>query len=209
MRRPFITVLVLLCACSGTTQLAAEATAPRPGPSQPAPTLYIHTRDATLPDNFILRHQADFVTTSPDEARFSLRLVFAAEEMADPGDWQVYLVDDQGRRHDPVAGDARRGRLAVRWNLRASDHSAGDFYPVRQIPGRDVYEARGSYRFVGPGLLRTQGLTLVARRGDYELRWRWSFADGPVRVDHHGPTPERYDNAIVIPGPYTDVAWRE
>jgi hypothetical protein len=209
MRRPSILVLALCTACTGTTQLNASASAPRPAASQSLPPLYIHTRDVSLPDNYILRHEARFNVTSPDEARFHLRLVFASEEMADPGDWQVYLVDEAGRRIDPVAAEGERGRLALRWNL-VPRESTFDYAALRLIPGRDVYEALSSYRFVAPGLVgaERQGLTLVARRGDYELRWAWSFQDGPIELDHHGPRPARYANSVVIPGPYSTVVER-
>lgn len=213
--RHFVLAVLSVTGCAGTLEVSALQ--PHPlrlarAPETPVAgeELSIYTRESTLPRWVQLRHDASFVIVTRDRVRVHVAFCEPWEELADPREWTVELIGEDGR---PLAAAVRDGarldRVALEWEREPGWRPGSTGQKNRKlIPAIDVWRGRADWVFYGKDLLglERRAVTVVARRPGRTLRFAWTFGDGWA-LDGTGRSPS--DDAlgiIAIPGPETRIA---
>lgn len=192
-----LALLVLGAACGKTLQ--AQTTQPNPlkYPAElekRSEKLVIHTKDMELPRSFLLKQWAYFSIVTRDRLRFHVRVTHKWEEYANIATWDVWLEDDNGRRYRPEAKEVRANKHITRvWDHERQTAQWNRYGDVRQLNGDgykervtlaslDAYAGTGDFSFHSQDLFtrEVRRLTLVMKRGDYQLRFVWRFSDDPT-----------------------------
>lgn len=142
-------------------------------------------------NKYPLNNVASFTVVSRDRLRFHVQLEHKWQEWADLNTWEVYMVDDEGRRYLPEGLEhARTKHLVSMWDreIRSVQRNMyGDIVAInedghrrRQTLGSlSVFRGTADVVFYHrdvftPDLRR---LTLVVRRPGQAFEFRWNFDD--------------------------------
>jgi hypothetical protein len=123
------------------------------------------------------------------------------KEYVDVNTWYAYLVDDRGRRFEPVEVDRSHDRHIVEmWDREqrtARRNAAGDIVAIeddahlhRQTMGSlSVFRGKGDFVFYAEGLFtpEVRSLTLVLTRSGLEFRFTWDFAAAGLVAEAAAP----------------------
>jgi hypothetical protein len=205
--------LLLVGACTRT--FTAEVTQPNPL-AQPTETLRdseevtIATGDMELNvprqpekgqrvapmrhNKYPLNNTASFTVVSRDRLRFHVQLEHKWQEWADVTTWEVYMVDDEGKRYLPESVEhARTKHLVSMWDREQRSvqrNMYGDIVAInedghrrRQTLGSlSVFRGTGDFVFYQRDLFTPdmRKLKLVVRRPGQAFEFRWNFDDGQV-----------------------------
>lgn len=138
-----------------------------------------------------LVNQASFTVVSRDRLRFHVQLEHKWQEWADLQSWEVYMVDDKGRRYLPEGIEhARTKHIVSMWDYEirsARRNMYGDIVAInedgwrRRQPLGSLSVFRGTADFVfyqrdlfTPDVKR---MTLVVRRTGQAFEFTWNFQD--------------------------------
>ena len=152
-------------------------------PAQRASVLHNH--------RYPLFNEAKFTLVSRDRLRFHVQVDHKWEEYADLKTWQVYLVDDKGRRWQPESVEHANTRIITRmWDREvrtARRNQYGDIVAInddgwksRQTLGTlSVYRGRADFVFYQRDLFTqsVRSLKLVVKRPGEAFEFTWRFQD--------------------------------
>jgi hypothetical protein len=152
-------------------------------PAQRASVLHNH--------RYPLFNEAMFTLVSRDRLRFHVQVDHKWEEYADLKTWQVYLVDDKGRKWVPEAVEHASTRIITRmWDREvrtARRNQYGDIVAInedgwksRQTLGTlSVYRGRADFVFYQRDLFtqNVRSLKLVVKRPGEAFEFTWRFQD--------------------------------
>ncbi len=138
-----------------------------------------------------LLNEAMFTMVSRDRLRFHVQVDHKWQEYADLKTWQVYLIDDQGRKWVPEAVEHANTRIITRmWDREvrtARRNQYGDIVEIhedgwknRQTLGTlSVYRGRADFVFYQRDLFtqNVRSLKLVVRRPGEAFEFTWRFQD--------------------------------
>lgn len=138
-----------------------------------------------------LKNAASFTVVSRDRLRFHVQIEHKWQEWADLHTWDVYLVDDQGRRYEPEAVErAAAKHLATMWDYEQRSvvrNRLGDVVGVnrdghlRRVPlgSLSVFRGNGDFVFYSRDIFTPdiKGLTLVLARTTTAFAFTWRFAE--------------------------------
>lgn len=138
-----------------------------------------------------LFNEAMFTMVSRDRLRFHVQVDHKWEEYADLKTWQVYLVDDKGRKWIPESVEHANTKIITRmWDREvrtARRNQYGDIveinddgYKNRQTLGSlSVYRGRADFVFYQRDLFsqNVRLLKLVVRRPGEAFEFTWRFQD--------------------------------
>ncbi len=138
-----------------------------------------------------LLNEAMFTMVSRDRLRFHVQVDHKWQEYADLKTWQVYLVDDKGRKWVPEAIEHANTRIITRmWDREirtARRNQYGDIVAInedgwknRQTLGSlSVYRGRADFVFYDRDLFtqNVRSLKLVVRRPGEAFEFTWRFQD--------------------------------
>lgn len=205
--------LLLVSACTRT--FSAEVTQPNPL-AQPTETLRdseevkIVTGDMELNvprppekgqrvapmrhNRYPLNNVASFTVVSRDRLRFHVQLEHKWQEWADLRTWEVYMVDDEGRRYLPEGVEhAKTKHLVSMWDREVRSvqrNMYGDIVKInedghkrRQTLGSlSVFRGTADFVFYQRDVFTPdmRHLKLVVRRPGQAFEFNWSFDDRQV-----------------------------
>lgn len=152
-------------------------------PAQRATVLHNH--------RYPLINEAMFTLVSRDRLRFHVQVDHKWEEYADLSTWQVYLVDDKGRKWLPESIEHASTRIITRmWDREvrtARRNQYGDIVAInddgwksRQTLGSlSVYRGRADFVFYQRDLFtqNVRSLKLVVKRPGEAFEFTWRFQD--------------------------------
>ena len=138
-----------------------------------------------------LLNEAMFTMVSRDRLRFHVQVDHKWQEYADLGTWEVFLVDDKGRRWIPEAVEKSHTRIITRmWDREvrtARRNQYGDIVAInddgwksRQTLGSlSVYRGRADFVFYQRDLFsqNVRSLKLVVKRPGEAFEFTWRFQD--------------------------------
>ncbi len=164
-----------------------ELNVPRPPEKSQRVAVLRHNR-------YPLNNVASFTLVSRDRLRFHVQLEHKWQEWADLNTWEVYMVDDEGRRYLPEAIEhARTKHLVSMWDREQRSvqrNMYGDIvrinedgYKSRQTLGSlSVFRGTADFVFYRRDLFTPdmRRLTLVVRRPGQAFEFRWNFDDRQV-----------------------------
>lgn len=142
-------------------------------------------------DNYPLVNKASFTVVSRDRLRVHVQLEHKWKEYVDVRNWHGYLVDDKGRRYEPVDIDQSRDRhIVMMWDYEtrtAHRNRFGDIiaiqndgYKRRQTLGSlSVFRGNGDFVFYARDIFTedVKSLTFVIERRGLSFEFMWRFAD--------------------------------
>lgn len=145
-------------------------------------------------NRYPLQNVASFTLVSRDRLRFHVQLEHKWQEWADVSTWEVYMVDDEGKRYLPESVEHVRTRhLVSMWDREQRSvqrNMYGDIVAInedghrrRQTLGSlSVFRGTGDFVFYQRDLFTPdmRKLTLVVRRPGQAFEFRWNFNDGQV-----------------------------
>jgi len=213
-------VVVLIAAIAGSSGCArtfkGEATQPNPL-AQPTETLresepiVIVTGDKDLyapqetngpmgsPGNLLrmqrypLRNVARFSVVTRDRLRFHVQIEHKWKDYVDVRNWHAYLVDDRGRRYEPVDVDqSRHKHVVMTWDYHTQSRGVtrNQFNDVVYVDPRaprdhqtlgnlSVFRGFGDFVFYSKDIFREdiRTLTFVLERSDLRFRFTWRFTE--------------------------------
>jgi hypothetical protein len=138
-----------------------------------------------------LFNEARFTMVSRDRLRFHVQIDHKWEEYADLNNWEVFLVDDRGRRWYPESIEHVNTHIITRmWDREvrsAVRNQYGDIVAInddgwvrRQTLGSlSVFRGRGDFVFYDRDLFTTnvRSLKLVVKRSGEAFEFVWRFQD--------------------------------
>jgi hypothetical protein len=148
-----------------------------------------------------LDNEASFSVVSRDRLRFHVQLEHKWQDWADPANWEVTLVDDQGRQWTPETVEHNKPKLLTQmWDQEqrsyetnvpdGAEYGRGDIvaihddaYKHRSFLGSlSVFRGRADFEFYQRDLFTAdvKSLTLIVRKPGYRFEFRWDFADSVV-----------------------------
>jgi len=161
-----------------------------------------------------LKNTAAFTVVSRDRLRFHVQLEHKWQEWADPSKWDVYLVDDRGRKWVPESVEhARTRHLVTMWDQEVRSvqrNMYGDIVAInedgykRRVPlgSLSVFRGRADFVFYQRDIFDegVKWMKLVVRRPGLSFEFRWNFDDevpisgsadeqGEIEVDGNGAPP--------------------
>lgn len=141
-----------------------------------------------------LKNIASFTVVSRDRLRFHVQLEHKWQEWADPSRWDVYLVDDRGRKWRPESTEHARVRhIVTMWDQEIRSvrrNMYGDIVAInedghrRRVPlgSLSVFRGRADFVFYQRDIFDedVKWMKLVVRRPGLGFEFRWNFEDGVV-----------------------------
>jgi len=141
-----------------------------------------------------LQNIASFSVVSRDRLRFHLQIEHKWQEWADPSEWSVYLVDDQGHVWKPEATEhARTRHLVTMWDQEVRSvqrNMYGDIVAInqdghkRRVPlgSLSVFRGRADFVFYERDIFTpdVKWMKLVAKKSGTVFEFRWDFDDEAV-----------------------------
>jgi hypothetical protein len=141
-----------------------------------------------------LENAATFTVVSRDRLRFHVQLEHKWQDWADPGTWEVYLIDDKGRRYEPESVQrARPKHLVTMWDQEVRSVQRDAFGNITEINddgwkrraplgSLSVFRGRADFEFYQRDIFSedVKSLTLVVKRKGVGFEFRWDFADSMV-----------------------------
>jgi len=138
-----------------------------------------------------LINKASFTVVSRDRLRFHVQLEHKWKEWANPDGWNVYLVDDKGRRYEPEAVEhAHTSMLTQMWDQEQRSvqrNMYGDIVGInedgwkRRIPlgTLSVFRGRADFVFYKRDLFSAdvKWVKLIVKRPGLGFEFRWDFED--------------------------------
>jgi len=152
-----------------------------------------------------LKNSASFTLVSRDRLRFHVQLEHKWQEWADPSKWDVYLVDDRGRKWVPESIEhARTRHLVTMWDQEVRSvqrNMYGDITAInedgwkRRVPlgSLSVFRGRADFVFYQRDIFDegVKWVKLVVKRPGLGFEFRWNFDDDVVgEVDGTPTEPE-------------------
>jgi hypothetical protein len=145
-------------------------------------------------NKYPLNNTASFTVVSRDRLRFHVQLEHKWQEWADVRTWEVYMIDDEGRRYLPESVEhARTKHLVSMWDREVRSvqrNMYGDIvkinedgYKRRQTLGSlSVFRGNADFVFYQRDVFTPdmRRLKLVVRRPGQAFEFNWSFDDGQV-----------------------------
>lgn len=145
-------------------------------------------------NRYPLENSASFTLVSRDRLRFHVQLEHKWQEWADLRTWEVYMVDDEGRKYLPESVEhARTKHLVSMWDREQRSvqrNMYGDIVAInedgwrrRQTLGSlSVFRGTADFVFYQRDLFTPdmRKLKLVVRRPGQAFEFRWNFDDGQV-----------------------------
>jgi hypothetical protein len=142
-------------------------------------------------NKYPLKNVASFTVVSRDRLRFHVQLEHKWQEWADLRTWEVYMIDDEGRRYLPEGIEhAKTKHLVSMWDREvqtARRNIYGDIVALnndgwkrRQSLGSlSVFRGKADFVFYKRDLFRPdmRKLTLIVRRSEQAFKFTWKFAD--------------------------------
>jgi hypothetical protein len=148
-------------------------------------------------NKYPLNNVASFTLVSRDRLRFHVQLEHKWQEWADLRTWEVYMVDDDGKRFLPESVEhARTKHLVTMWDREVRSvqrNMYGDItainedgYKRRQTLGSlSVFRGTADFVFYQRDLFSPdqRRLKLVVRRPGQAFEFRWNFDDQVAAQD--------------------------
>ena len=142
-------------------------------------------------NKYPLNNVASFTVVSRDRLRFHVQLEHKWQEWADLRTWEVYMIDDEGRRYLPESVEhARTKHLVSMWDREVRSvqrNMYGDIvkinedgYKRRQTLGSlSVFRGNADFVFYQRDVFTPdmRKLTLVVRRPGQAFEFKWHFDD--------------------------------
>jgi hypothetical protein len=155
----------------------------QPGPSKRVALLRNHL--------YPLRNEASWTMVSRDRLRFHVQLEHKWQEWADVRSWEVYMVDDEGRKYLPESVEhARTKHMVSMWDREQRSvqrNMYGDIVQInddghrrRQTLGSlSVFRGTADFVFYQRDVFTPdmRKLKLVVRRPGQAFEFRWNFDD--------------------------------
>lgn len=160
-------------------------------PEQPGPT----RRVALLRNHlYPLTNEASWTMVSRDRLRFHVQIEHKWQEWADVSTWEVYLIDDMGRRYLPESVEhARTKHMVSMWDREQRSvqrNMYGDITAINEDGWRSrqtlgslsVFRGTGDFVFYQRDLFTPdmRKLKLVVRRPGQAFEFGWNFDDNQV-----------------------------
>jgi hypothetical protein len=138
-----------------------------------------------------LENVASFTLVSRDRLRFHVQIEHKWKEWADPSQWEVYMVDDQGKEYLPESVEHTRIKhLVSMWDREqrtARRNIYGDIVAINEdgwkrrqsLGSLSVFRGTADFVFYKRDLFRPEmrKMTLVVRRTEQAFKFTWNFAD--------------------------------
>jgi hypothetical protein len=148
-------------------------------------------------NRYPLENVASFTLVSRDRLRFHVRLEHKWQEWADLTTWEVYMVDDEGRRYLPESVEhAKTRHLVSMWDREQRSvqrNMYGDIVAInedgwrrRQTLGSlSVFRGTADFVFYQRDVFTPdmRKLKLVVRRPGQAFEFRWNFDDHVAAQD--------------------------
>ncbi|WP_428264904.1 hypothetical protein [Haliangium sp.] len=165
-----------------------ELRMPRPIERESGDTIEISTR-------YPLRNVASFTVVSRDRLRFHVQVEHKWYEWVDLNTWDVYLIDDRGRRHDPEAIEHTRSQHMVSmWDYERRTVVRNQFQDVVTVLD-DGYKRRNAlgsmsvFRGLGDVVFHetdiftpeVKSVTLVVERTTLAFSFTWHFSEAGLQ----------------------------
>lgn len=164
-----------------------ELNVPRPPEKTQRVALLRHNR-------YALENVASFTLVSRDRLRFHVQLEHKWQEWADVSTWEVYLIDDMGRRYLPESVEhARTKHMVSMWDREQRSvqrNMYGDITAINEDGWRSrqtlgslsVFRGTGDFVFYQRDLFTPdmRKLKLVVRRPGQAFEFGWNFDDNQV-----------------------------
>jgi hypothetical protein len=145
-------------------------------------------------NRYPLENSASFTLVSRDRLRFHVQLEHKWQEWADLRTWEVFMVDDEGRKYLPESVEhARTKHIVSMWDREQRSvqrNRYGDIVAInedgwrrRQTLGSlSVFRGTADFVFYQRDLFTPdmRKLKLVVRRPGQAFEFRWNFEDGQV-----------------------------
>lgn len=142
-------------------------------------------------EKYPLKNIASFTVVSRDRLRFHLQLEHKWQEWADPRSWDVYLIDDRGRKWIPESIEHARTRHIVQmWDQEIRSvrrNMYGDIVAInedgwrRRVPlgSLSVFRGKADFVFYQRDIFdeNVKWVKLVVRRPGVGFEFRWNFDD--------------------------------
>jgi len=129
-------------------------------------------------ERYPLLNKASFTVVTRDRLRFHIQLEHKWKEYVDVRGWYAYLIDDQGRRYEPVDIDHSRDRhVVVVWDYDTIQRD-GRTRP-QTLGSLSVFRGFGDFVFYSKDIFSEdiRRLTFVIERSGVRFRFTWRFTD--------------------------------
>jgi hypothetical protein len=153
--------------------------------------------ERAAPSNMVqepLENVASFTMVSRDRLRFHLQLEHKWQDWADPQNWDVFLIDDKGRRYNPESIEhAHTAMLTQMWDQEQDSvvkDEYGDIVAINDdgwkrreaLGSLSVFRGRADFVFYQRDLFTKdiKWMKLVVRRPGMGFEFRWNFDDNVV-----------------------------
>lgn len=144
-----------------------------------------------------LINEASFTVVSRDRLRFHVQVEHKWQEWADLASWEVYMVDDQGRRYLPEGIEhAKTKHIVSMWDYEqrtARRNAYGDIVALNEDGWRrrqplgslSVFRGNADFVFYQRNLFTpdVRRMTLVVRRSGQAFEFTWNFEDKVSSLD--------------------------
>ena len=147
-------------------------------------------------DRYPLQNKASFTVVTRDRLRFHVQLEHKWREYVDVRNWRAYIIDDRGRRYEPVDIDHSRKSLVVEmWDYERrtvvrTRGDVGDIVSINNDRHKNrstlgslaVHRGYGDFVFYSEDMFSedVKALTLVLERRGLRFRFTWRFTDENV-----------------------------
>ena len=147
-------------------------------------------------DRYKLRNKASFTVVTRDRLRFHVQLEHKWREYVNIRNWHAYIVDDKGRRYEPVDIDHSKASLVVEmWDYErrtAQRNQFGDIVAINNdryknrstLGSLAVHRGFGDFVFYSEDMFSedVRALTLVLERTGYKFKFTWRFTDQDIEA---------------------------
>jgi hypothetical protein len=145
-------------------------------------------------NKYPLKNTASFTLVSRDRLRFHVQLEHKWQEWADLTTWEVYMIDDEGRRYLPESVEhARTKHMVSMWDREVRTvqrNMYGDIVKINQdghkrrqtLGSLSVFRGNADFVFYQRDVFTPdmRRLTLVVRRPGQAFEFNWAFDDREV-----------------------------
>jgi hypothetical protein len=147
-------------------------------------------------EKYPLVNKASFTVVTRDRLRFHVQLEHKWQEYVDVHNWHAYMIDDKGRRYEPVDIDRRQDRHIVEtWDQEVRSARRNQFNDVialnddahldrRPLGNISVFRGFGDFVFYSEDIFHPEieSLTFVLERSGLQFHFTWKFTEDPTSV---------------------------
>jgi hypothetical protein len=145
-------------------------------------------------EKYPLVNKASFTVVTRDRLRFHVQLEHKWQDYVNVHNWHAYMVDDKGRRYEPVDIDRRQDRHVVEtWDQEYRTPIRDRFQEVvgfeddprpMALGNISVFRGFGDFVFYSEDIFHPEieSLTFVLERSGLQFHFTWKFTEDPTSV---------------------------